>query len=145
MPRFLGSQVGLVAMQCTRALFTSANRGNTALQYGVSQLMPELIQFLASAAEAAENTKADDSMVSTTDEVIKILVSFVTSFDEKSSQSTQTRNEGQTESLIQFSAHRVTGIHDSGTQLDHAAESRTSQPHSRPRRPPSVSPGGPGS
>lgn len=81
-----GWQVGLIAMQCTRALLTSANRGNTALQYGVSQLMPELIQFLASAAEAAENTNSDDPMVSTTDEVIKILVSFVTSFDEESSQ-----------------------------------------------------------
>jgi hypothetical protein len=76
-------------MQCARALLQSANRGNTALQLGVSQLVPELVQFLASAAETAETVQADDPLIATTDEVIKILASFVASFDDDSSESSR--------------------------------------------------------
>ena len=79
-------QVGLVAMQCARALLQSANRGNTALQLGVSQLIPELVSFLATTAEKAESIKPDDLVIATTDEVIKVLTSFVASFDEDSSE-----------------------------------------------------------
>jgi hypothetical protein len=87
-------QTGLTAIQCARALLASANRGNTAVQHGLSQLIPELVQFLADVAEKADAIELDTPLFVTADEVIKVLSTFVASFDDSGSEYLNLEVEG---------------------------------------------------
>lgn len=119
-------------MQCARALLQSANRGNTALQLGVSQLVPELIQFLAAAAETAENVQPDDPVIATTDEVVKILASFVASFDEESSEASFLTFHCVHPLTDPLSSFRTTSVHGPHSQPYHASDTGASQPDTQP-------------
>jgi hypothetical protein len=94
--------------------------------------MPELIHFLASAAEAAETTQPEDPMVATTDEVIRILMTFVSSFDDESSESCAWSTAIGRDRLTGNVSDRNTGLHDSHSEPDNASQSGTNQPYPQP-------------
>lgn len=125
-------------MQCARALLQSANRGNTALQLGVSQIVPELVQFLASAATVAETVQADDPLIATTDEVIKILVSFVATFDDDSSESPILFTPASC-AVTELSNTRTSSLYGSRPESDRAIDPGSSEPDTQPGGPPSLS------
>lgn len=53
----------------------------------MSQLIPELVGFLATVAEQSESLKVGDPTFIMADEIIKILSAFVSSLDDNSSES----------------------------------------------------------
>lgn len=71
------AQLTAIAIQCCKALMTSAVKGQVALQKGLSQMVPELVKCLGSIARDSDNVKAGDITYNTAEEVIRLLLALV--------------------------------------------------------------------